>query len=43
MDAEYKLLVERSRIKNAKSSARYAAEHEALLAAKRSAKRKADN
>ena len=37
MEAEYKLLVVISRKKNAESLARYAAEHEALLAANRSA------
>ena len=42
MEAKWRILVEISRKKNAKSLARYAAEHEALLAAKRSAKRKAD-
>ena len=42
MEAEYKLLVEVSRKKNAESSARFAAEFEALLAAKRSAQRKTD-
>ena len=42
MKADYKLLVEVSRKKNAESSVRYAAEFEAMLAAKRSAKRMAD-
>ena len=42
MEAEWRILVVRGRKKNAESSARYASEHEALLAAKRSAKRLAD-
>ena len=42
MEAEYKICVELSRKKNAESSAIIAAKHEALLAANRSAKRKAD-
>ena len=35
MEAEYKILVEVSRKKNAESSAEYAAEFEAILASKR--------
>ena len=42
MEVELRILIERSRKKNAESSARYAAKHEAFLAAKRSVKRKAD-
>ena len=43
MEAEWSILVERGRKKNAESSDRYAAKHEALLAAKRSAKRRLMN
>ena len=42
MRAECAISIERDRMKNAASSALIAARHEALLAAKRSAKRKAD-
>ena len=40
--AEFAISIERDRKKNAESSALIAARHEALLAAKRTAKRKAD-
>ena len=42
MEAACKISIERDRRKNAASSALIAAKHEALLAAKRSAKKKAD-
>ena len=42
MEAECRISNEKDRQKNADSSALIAAKHEALLAAKRSAKRKAD-
>ena len=42
IEAECRISIERDRKKNAESSALIAARHEALLAAKQSAKRKAD-